>query len=208
MSNRKYSPEHVEYIADNIQGRSFKDLTEMFNVRFEMNLKVSAMVSLSDRHGLHNGRDTRLNKGYQPTQFKKGHVPANKGRKGVDGWEPTQFKKGHRPANWVPIGAERINCDGYVDVKVTDGKSQRNWKGKHILVWEEANGPVPKGHVVIFGDRNKRNFKPDNLILVSRKQLVRLNQNNLIQDDAELTKTGIIIADIHNKIAERKKGGK
>ena len=49
------------------------------------------------------------------------------------------------------------------------------------------------------------NFDPDNLILVSRKQLVRMNQRGLIHDDAELTKTGAIIADIYNKIGERKK---
>lgn len=44
----------------------------------------------------------------------------------------------------------------------------------------------------------------DNLILVSRKQLLILNNNNLIKNDVELTKTGIIIADIYSKINERK----
>ena len=203
--NRKYSPEHIEYLAANIPGRSFKELTAMFNEHFGMDLKVSAVTSLSDRHGLHNGRDTRLNKGYEPTQFKKGHTPFNKGKKGLGGWEPTQFKKGNRPANLVPIGSERVNGDGYVDVKIADGKLQKNWKGKHILIWESTNGPVPKGHAVIFGDRNKRNFELDNLILVSRKQLVRLNQFDLIQNDANLTRTGIIIADIHGKIGEKRK---
>ena len=105
----------------------------------------------------------------------------------------------------MPIGSERVNADGYVDIKIQDGQQRKNWKGKHILVWEDHNGPVPQGHAVIFGDRNPRNFEMDNLLLVSRKQLVRMNQRGLIQDDAQLTKTGIIIADIHNKIGERKK---
>ena len=203
--NRKYRAEHVEYIATNITGRSFKELTAMFNERFGMDLKVSAIVSLSDRHDLHNGRDTRLNKGYEPTQFKKGHTPFNKGKKGLGGWEPTQFKAGNKPANWVPMGSERVNRDGYVDIKIADGKLQKNWKGKHILIWESINGPVPKGNAVIFGDGNKRNFEPNNLILVSRKQLLGLNKLHLIQNDAELTRTGIIIADIYSKIGERKK---
>jgi len=204
--NRKYTQEHIDYIATNIQGCPFKKLTDMFNKQFGMNLKVSAMVSLANRHGLHNGIDARLNKGYEPTQFKKGHSPWNKGMKGVTtGGVATQFKKGNRPANWVPIGSERINADGYVDVKVADGKLQKNWKGKHIVIWEAANGPVPPGYVVIFGDGNRRNFDLGNLLLVSRKQLVRMNQKNLIQNDAELTKTGAIIADIYNKIGERKK---
>ena len=168
------------------------------------------MISLADRHGLHNGRDARFNKGWEPTQFEKGHVPWNKGKKGLCiGGKATQYKPGHKPANWMPIGSERINGDGYVDVKIQDGMKQKNWKGKHVIIWEGHNGrPVPPGHAVIFGDGNRRNFNPDNLILVSRKQLVRLNQRGLIQNDVELTKAGIVIADIHNKIGERKKGGK
>jgi hypothetical protein len=45
------------------------------------------------------------------------------------------------------------------------------WRPKHHLVWESHHGqPIPKGHAVIFGDGNNRNFDPDNLILVSRAQ--------------------------------------
>jgi hypothetical protein len=206
--NRKYTQEHIDYIAVNIPGCSFKELTNMFNKKYGMNLKVSTMISLSDRHGLHNGRDTRLNKGYEPTQFKRGQAPFNKGRKGVflggKVAKAAQFKKGHRPWNYQPVGTERVNGDDYVDIKIAD---PNKWKGKHILIWEKHNGPVPKGHPVIFGDGNRRNFDLENLILVSRKQLVRLNQCNLIQNDVELTKSGIIIADIYNKIGERKRCG-
>lgn len=208
--NRKYSDEQVGYIRENITGRSFKELTAMFNARFGMDLKVSAVISFADRNGLHNGRDSRFNKGYAPTQFKKGHVPFNKGTKGISysGMETTQFKKGNKPANWVPLGSERITKDDYIQIKVQDGKLQKNWRGKHILVWEEHNGPLPKGHVIVFGDKDKRNFDLENLILVSRKQLVRLNQHNLIQGNANLTRTGVIIADICNTIGERKRSRK
>ena len=206
--NRKYTQEHIDFLAANIQGCPFKDLTAKFNERFGRALSVTAVVSLTHNHGLHNGIDSRFNKGYEPTQYKKGCVPWNKGMKGIGGWEPTQFKKGNKSWNWVPIGSERVNRDDYVDVKVDDGKLQKNWKGKHVLIWEAANGPVPEGHAVIFGDGDRRNFNPENLILVSRKQLVRLNQCNLIQNDIELTKAGIIIADICNKIGDRKRAEK
>ncbi len=202
--NRKYNEEHIGYIRDNIRGCPYRELTDKFNKRFGMSLTYSTMTLLAARHGLRNNIDCRFNKGYEPTQFKKGNVPWNKGIKGVTtGGKATQFKPGHKPANWMPFGTERINGDGYVDVKVKDGQLQKNWKGKHIIIWEKHHRQkVPKGYAVIFGDGNRRNFDPKNLILVSRKQLVRLNQKKLIRGDASLTKAGIIIADIHNKIGE------
>lgn len=208
---RKYSQEHIDYIAANIKGRPFKSLTAMFNKQFGMDLKVSAMVFLSARHGLHNGCDAKILPGGvlgSRTRFKKGATPWNKGLKGVScGGKATQFKKGSKPANWVPIESERTNGNGYVDIKVAEGQKQHNWKGKHVIIWEKHhNRPVPPGHVIIFGDGNRRNFDTDNLLLVSRAQMARLNQKGLIQEDAELTKTGIIIADIYNKIGERKRG--
>lgn len=203
MSNQKYTAEHIAFLAENITGCPFSELTEKFNLKFGLSLSVSAVVSLADRNGLHNGRDAKFNTGWEPTQFKKGHVPANKGKKGVSypGMKATQFRKGHKPWNYKPVGTERINADGYVDVKVAD---PNKWRPKHILLWEAAHGPVPAGHALLFGDGNKLNVSMDNLILISRGQLARLNQNGLIQNDADLTRTGIIIADIITQCSRRK----
>lgn len=201
--NKKYTAEQIEYIAANITGRRFTELTAMFNDRFGLNISKFAMVSLSDSHGLHNGRDCRFNTGYEPTQFRKGMTPWNKGKKGISGYEPTQFKKDHKPTNYKPVGTERTNTDGYVEIKIADpGK----WKSKHIIIWEETNGPVPKGHVVIFADGNHQNVTLDNLLLISRRELAVMNKRGLIANNVELTKTGIAIADIYLKIGERKKG--
>jgi hypothetical protein len=195
-----FTPEEAKFIRENVEGRGNQELTDLFNAHFNLNLSLAQIKGYKKNHGLTSGLT-----GW----FKPGQAPFNKGRKGVflggEVAEACQFKKGHKAWNWVPIGSERVNADGYVDVKVADGQKQKNWKGKHILIWEEHNGPVPPGHAVIFGDRNRRNFDPENLLLVSRAQLVRLNQCNIIQSDTELTKTGIIIADIHNKIGERKR---
>lgn len=199
--HHKYTPEQIDFIRENITKMTWKDLAKLFNKTFGTNLSNKALSATGKRYCIKSGRTG---------QFEKGKVPWNKGVKGLNlGNKATQFKKGHRPYNWVPIGTERISKDGYVEVKIQEGKFQKNWKGKHILIWEQYHGrPVPPGYVVIFGDGNNRNFDPENLLLVSRAQLIRMNQHGLIKNDTELTKTGILIADIYNKIGERKRNKK
>ncbi|HEU4708777.1 MAG TPA: hypothetical protein VFS17_05645, partial [Methylophilaceae bacterium] len=82
-------------------------------------------------------------------RFPKGHVPANKGKKGISypGMEATQFKPGHKPGNYRPVGSTRIcSKDGYVLIKIEEGMFK--WKALHRIVWERMNGAVPPGHVV------------------------------------------------------------
>jgi hypothetical protein len=198
MPSKLYPDEVRDFIEANHIGVGPKEMAGLLNETFDADYTHSQIKGYYARFKLNSGVN-----GY----FPKGHVAFNKGMKGINypGCVPTQFKKGNKAWNWVPVGSERINGDGYVDIKVADGQLQRNWKGKHILIWEATNGPVPPGHAVIFGDGNKRNFDPGNLLLVSRAQLARLNQSGLIQGDAELTRTGVVVADIITKIAERKR---
>lgn len=203
--NRKYAEEHIKFIAAHIEGTPFSELTEMFNSHFGLSISTSAITGLAAKHGYHNGRDCHFNKGWEPTQFPKGYVPWNKGKKGTGGWKPTQFPKGNKPWNYKPVGTERINTDGYVEIKIADPKK---WKAKHIILWETANGPVPARHVVIFADGNKLNVALDNLLLISRRELAVMNKRGLIANNAELTKSGVTIANIYLKIGDRKKNRK
>lgn len=191
-----YTTKEIEYLKEITPGRSNKEITEIFNKKFNLNLDAKALASTRKRHGITTGRT-----GY----FPKGHTPFNKGKKKYwEGGEETQFKEGHRPHNWVPIGSERVSKDGYIQIKIQEGQLQKNWRGKHILIWEEHNGPLPKGHAVIFGDGDNRNFDIANLVLVTRRQLLDLNRDNLIQKSADLTKTAIVITDLQRKILSRK----
>ena len=134
--------------------------------------------------------------------FRPGYVPHNKGKKKWwTGGEETQFKTGQMPWNYKPVGSERV-VDGYTEVKIADPKT---WKSKHVLIWEAANGPVPKDHVVIFGDRNKQNMSLDNLLLVSRREMAVMNKKGLISTDADLTKAGIKVAGIVMRIRNIKR---
>lgn len=191
--HHKYTKDQCKFIADKVFGRSRKETTEMFNKHFMLDLGVNQITAYIKNHKLNTGRTG---------QFEKGHTPFNKGKKGISyGGEATQFKKGHRPHNYKPVGTEIVNDEGYIEVKTED---PRKWEFKHKKVWEEHNGPIPKGKAVIFGDGNKRNFDINNLILVSRYQLLILNTKKLIQNDADLTRTGVIIVDLYTKINQRK----
>ena len=102
----------------------------------------------------------------------------------TNGRRTGQFKPGHKPVNkQVAIGEERIRVDrGRPQIVVQSGR-RNPYSGhdgfimrKALLVWEEANGPVPKGHAIVHVDGDWRNCDLDNLACVSRAELARLNQ--------------------------------
>lgn len=118
------------------------------------------------------------------TGFKKGHVPANKGKK----MRPevyaiaqrTMFRKGQKPHNAAPIGATRVNADGYLDRKVRDtGYPPRDWEAVHRLVWIEHHGKVPNGKVVCFKPGRRSTVESeitiDALECLTRKESMRRN---------------------------------
>jgi len=113
-------------------------------------------------------------------RFVPGHVPANKGLR-RPGWSrgrmaETQFKPGNKPHTWKPIGSTRYSKEGYLQRKVSDtGYPPRDWVGEHILMWQEAHGPVPPGFAVSFKDGNKANVVLENVVLISRRELMQRN---------------------------------
>lgn len=119
--------------------------------------------------------------------FLKGNAPWNKGLHYMPGGRciDTQFKKGrpaHESRNYVPIGTLRISKDGYLERKTTDDPSiypARRWSFVHRLVWIEANGPVPAGHLIVFKKGMRTNtldeITPDRLECISLAENMRRN---------------------------------
>ncbi|MHB0926901.1 MAG: HNH endonuclease signature motif containing protein [Gallionellaceae bacterium] len=123
-------------------------------------------------------------------RFPKGHVPANKGVKGISypGTEATQFKPGQKPHTWKPIGTERYSKEGYLQRKMADtGCTRRDYVPVHHLIWKEAGRYIPQGHALAFKDGNKANITLDNLELVSRADLMKRNSyHNYPKEVAQL----------------------
>ena len=102
-------------------------------------------------------------------RFLKGHVPQNKGKR-VSGetyakCQPTMFKKGHSPHNHREVGSERVNVDGYIEIKVAE---PNRWRLKHRVLWEKVNGNIPAGFNVQFKNHNPLDCRIENLYLISR----------------------------------------
>jgi len=192
----KFTEKQREFIEENAVGLKTIALTDLVNTRFGIDLNKNQVRAFKKNNNIKSGLNC---------QYKKGHVPYTKEKPGTRGWKESQFKKGHQPHNHHPVGTERISGDGYVDIKIADPNV---WKGKHILTWEKHNGPVPEGKLIIFGDKNNRNFDINNLLLVTRGELATLNRYSLIKNDTEITKVGINIVKVKHAISRRSSNDK
>lgn len=193
MKQRRYTQQEVTFLTECVVGRSYAEVADLFNLGFAPSITAEQAKRFCSNRKLRTGRDAR---------FKPGHTPFNKGKQGVNGSNSTCFKKGHRPQTWRPVGSERINREGLIEVKVAEPKM---WKAKQRVLWESLNGDIPKGHVVLFADRNPRNFAPENLLCVSRRELALLNKNRLIKADTDLTRAGTTLVKLMLVTSARKK---
>lgn len=144
------------------------------------------------KSGTHGGR------------FPKGHPSHNKNkpmspetyRKAA----ATMFKPGHQSHNRVEVGSIRTDVDGYVKIKIAE---PNKWQQMQRHIMEKKIGrKLTKNEVVIFLDGNKQNMSIDNLMLITKRELCRINQNHRITDNPELTKTGIYIEKLKEKIRD------
>lgn len=193
---RLFTPDQVRFLRDNYEGRSIAEMTDLFNKKFRAEITRQQIRSAVKNRHITSGRTG---------QFKKGHRSWNKGKKGYMGPNRTSFKKGSIPANERPIGSERIcSKDGYVWIKVEEWDHNFNrptrWKHKHVHIWEKENGPVPDGHAVIFRDGDKLNIDPPNLMLVTRAELLRLNQYGYKDTPGELKPSVLALAKLEVKV--------
>ncbi len=183
MSRKPWTPIEIETLAQLYPDTRTADLAALLGRPvLTVYAKAKNLGLRKSETFLESPAAGRLRRGDQigrKTQFGAGHVPANKGLR-RPGYAPgrmaeTQFKEGEKPHTWRPIGTERL-ADGYLQRKMTDtGYPPRDWQPVHRLLWEDAHGPIPPDHVVIFLDGDRSNVALSNLSLASRSELGRLN---------------------------------
>lgn len=194
----KQFPEKIgRYIHGNYKGVGPREMAERLNSSFGTVYTTRQINTYYKNHGLNSGLTGR---------FEKGHTPANKGKKILNPHPAsvaTQFQKGHTPANKLPIGTVRERSDGYLRRKI--GEGAREWRQEHLIVWEEAHGPIPEGGIVTFLDGDHHNVSLDNLRLIDRDINLNLNRRKLRTEDTGLNETAILIARLSSKTFKRSK---
>ena len=187
-------PEMVEFMMNFIPRHEEREIRSGFLSKFGIELSESQIGNFKHKYhiksGTHGGR------------FKKGQKAHNKGKKvSAETYRkvsPTMFKKGNIPHNHREIGSTRTDTDGYVMIKVAE---PNKWQLMQRYVWEKENGrKLLKNECVIFLDGNKENFEPDNLMAIKRSELARINQNHRVTNDKDLTKAGVYIEMIKERI--------
>jgi hypothetical protein len=157
------------------------------------------------------------------TRFTLGQAPPNKGLR-RPGWSrgrmrETQFKTGALNGRarqlLKPVGAERVSKDGYLERKVhndvparvsreeANRLRQRRWRAVHLIVWEAAHGPLPKGHAVCFKNCDKRDIRVDNLELVKRTDLMQ--RNSIHHLPPALKETVQLLGRVNRQIRKRER---
>ncbi|EJM92466.1 HNH endonuclease signature motif containing protein [Pseudomonas sp. GM67] len=150
----------------------------IYNKAYALGLKRSEAYLASE----HACRLRRENNPGAGTRFQKGQASWNKGVSYVAGGRSaeTRFKPGALSGKAAlllqPVGTERVTKDGIRQRKIRDdGPPQRRWKSVHMILWEESNGTVPPGHIVVFRDKNTEHIEIDNLELITRAENMRRN---------------------------------
>lgn len=112
----------------------------------------------------------RDNKG----KFVKGNQAWNKGMEGLHLNPETEFKKGQFIGKGHPSwkgGIQKVKNDC---IHLWIGANQRIRRPRKV--YEKHFGEIPEGFVIYHKDKNRNNDSPQNLIAISRNELLELNR--------------------------------
>lgn len=182
----RYKTEESEFLKRFVFGHSYKEIQAEFLKKFDREITIEQVRAYIKNNHLTTGRSGH---------FPKGNVPHNKGKKGscANGCDKTWFRKGNVPKNHREIGSERINRDGYIEIKVAE---PNKWKLKHRFVWESANGKIPSNCIIIFKDNDRLNTDIENLMMITKAENAVMNKSGLSKYKSEFKETAVLVSDL------------
>lgn len=169
----KWTQEEIEILSRLYPNHYAREIAEI------LGRGISSIHCKAQSLALESSREKIQRTGYEASKspasiaarFQNGSVPLNKGKKVSPEiyakMQPTMFKKGQTPVNHRDVGSERVNVDGYIEIKVAE---PNRWRLKHRLIWEQVNGAIPKGFNVQFKNHNRQDCRIENLYLISKAE--------------------------------------
>lgn len=192
MGSEHYSIEQIDYLKS-IAHLPRPEMARLFNDKYNEHRTKESMQRFCSKHKLTGVENTG--------RLKKGHNTWNKGKKGYMGANRTSFKKGGVPHNTRALWSERTcSKDGFVWIKVSE---PNGFVLKHHWVWDKAGREVPKGMVLCFKDGDKLNCDLDNLILMTRSELLRFNQSFIKKATPQNRESLLLLAQIKDTLHKR-----
>lgn len=208
------TPAMDAFIQEHVEGTGPTAMAGLVNRTFGTSFTKEQMKAYYGRNKLDSGLTGR---------FEKGSAPSNKGKTWDEYMSPegqaasrkTTFKPGNTPPNGgAPVGTVRLRyghrdrpgSHPYYWQKVAEPNV---WRMKHVIEWEEHNGPVPEGCMVTFANGDTLDPRIDNLVLETRAQHAVKNRHHLHGYDRESALAANKIADIKiavNRAKKKRKG--
>ena len=194
--------DQAEFVKDAYKKMPIPAVTSALNKHFGAEFGENQIEAYINNHGFKSGRTG---------QFKKGSKPWNSGTKGQGLTKANSgaFKKGNVPTRTRPMFAERKNKDKITEIKVPiphpGKKTETQFMPKQRWIYEQHFGPIPAGYVVSFRDGNRENFSPDNLMLLSRAELIKLNQNNYREMPDDLKPSVFALSKLQAHVSKKRK---
>lgn len=211
-----YTDEQIEFIKNMYKGISHEELTRLFNNKYGTKRTVKQIKNVCHVRNFLNNRNIRYTE--EEIQWLQDTVPGKRWSEVTTLFNEKFSRKKTKNQimifccskgihNGIPFGPSDAN-DGSIYIKDSRYsliKVDGRWESMGRHEWQKHFGTLHNGYIVIYADGNCKNFSKDNLLAVTRAELITLNRKNLLFSVPEHTKTGVLIAKLLLKIKERQK---
>lgn len=178
---RLYTQQELDTIRTMFPDHYTMDIAKLINRSYDsVALQASRMgitKSKTFREQEYKRQGERIKIYGEKYRLKPGHIPHNKGvpmtQEMYEKIKHSFFKPGNVPYNKRENGYEYTDGEGYIRVRIGNSK----YKLKHHIIWEQHHGPIPKGHIIVFRDKNSHNCAIENLEMITMAENMKRNQS-------------------------------
>lgn len=211
----KYTTSLINKLKKRYPNKDTKELAD------ELGLPIDRIYYIANKYGIKkskayldnwrlSGRGRMIEHG-KAHRFIKGHMSWNKDKspkdymptKSYEKITKTQFKKGGLPPNTKHDGAISLRHDktgvSYYYIRIAKAK----WMLLHQKIYQDAHGPIPKNHIIVFKDRNPLNVTLENLECITREE--NMHRNSFHRLSPEIKQTIKVLTKLKKTIKNGKK---